>query len=468
MNPFKQMRDWFIGDYLSKTEDVFEKAKIELTYNYSLFFFSTGLLFYGNLIANELWYHFYIITFACISLGTILFVLKYSQNRELAANWYVIQQIITSTVSVFIQEFKPDMSSGLWTISFILYVVFVFGVKRAIIRIIPFVLIFIPVIIIAAINKTIDLGIPDSQQLPNQAFVTIVPFSLCVYLVFVFVNTNSKAEKQIQDQKFSLAKNNAELEVQRRDSLASINYARRIQYAVLPNEETIYRNIPLSFIIYKPKDIVSGDFYWFHEIDKDNYIIACGDCTGHGVPGALMTVIGNNLLNQTIIENKITEPSKILTELDRLITITLKQQKEHEYYVQDGMDIALMKVNKAKKEIVFSGAKRLAIYIHNKTLEEIKGNKYSLGGMSDIVKIFEETNINYTEDDIIYLFTDGCTDQFGGEKGKKFSIKQLRELLISIHTKKPGDQKQLLENALENWKGNHEQVDDILLIGIKF
>lgn len=426
------------------------------------------MFFYGNLIANQLWYHFYIITFACLSLISIPLILKFRQNVEQAANWYVCQQIFTSGVSVYIQEFKPDMSSGLWTTSFVLYVVFVFGAKKAIIRILPFLCIFIAVIVLSALDIKLDLGIPDNQQLPNEVFVTLIPFSLCVYVVFVFVRTNTQAEKQIRKQQIQLESSNLQLEQQRRDVVSSINYARRIQSAVLPQDETIFRSIPLSFILYTPKDIVSGDFYWFHEIDRDSYIIACADCTGHGIPGALMTVIGNNLLNQSVIDNKITQPSKILTELDRLITLTLKQQKEHEHYVQDGMDLTLMKVDKSKKEAIISSAKRPVIFIHNKEVQEIKGSKFSLGGTISGCKVFHETTLNYLEDDIMYLFTDGYTDQFGGEKGKKFSSKRFKELLFEIHKLPMAEQRQKLETALEKWKGDLEQIDDILVTGIRF
>jgi serine phosphatase RsbU (regulator of sigma subunit) len=173
---------------------------------------------------------------------------------------------------------------------------------------------------------------------------------------------------------------------------------------VLPQEESIYRSIPLSFILYKPKDIVSGDFFWFHEIDKDNYIIVCADFTGHGVPGAFMTVIGSSLLNQIVIDNKITKPSTILYELDKLINITLKQRKEHEHYVQDGMDLALLKVDKSKNEFIFTSAKRPAILISNKQMQEFKGSKFTLGGMVSGEKVFEEIKMKYTEDDVIYMF----------------------------------------------------------------
>lgn len=273
--------------------------------------------------------------------------------------------------------------------------------------------------------------------------------------------------KQILTSKKEIEDKTKELEIINKDVTDSINYAKRIQYAVLPHEETIYRTIPLSFIYYKPKAIVSGDFFWFHEINKDEYILVCADCTGHGVPGAFMTVIGSSLLNQTVIDNKITEPSKILLELDKQINFTLKQQKDNSISVQDGMDLSLIKVNKAKKEFIITGAKRPVAFIRDKQLQELKGSKFSIGGMRTDEKKFDEIKINYQEDDMLYFYTDGFTDQFGGEKGKKFSSKRLKEHFLNIHRLSVSEQKQNLDSTMKNWMNTLEQVDDMLVIGIK-
>src|ERR1051326_463193 len=299
-----------------------------------------------------------------------------------------------------------------------------------------------------------------------QNFMT-AGFFLMVIILF-YEQGKQKFLKELIKGKTEIEAQKKELESKNKDITDSINYAKRIQHAVLPNEETINRNIPLSFILFAPRDIVSGDFYWFHEIDKDNYIIVCADCTGHGVPGAMMTVIGSNLLSQIVVDNKITQPSQILLVLDNFINLTLKQQKEHEHFVQDGMDLALLKVDKKNKEFIFSSAKRPAIFIRNKEVREFKGSKHTLGGMITGCKVFSETKMNFREDDIIYFYTDGYTDQFGGPKGKKFSSKQLKEVLLNIHRKKMPEQKETLAATMENWKGSHEQVDDILVMGIKF
>ncbi|MES2762818.1 MAG: SpoIIE family protein phosphatase [Bacteroidota bacterium] len=299
-----------------------------------------------------------------------------------------------------------------------------------------------------------------------ENFSWVYVFECCMAFMFIYVIGNNFKSEHATYQKMILH-SNQELESQKQDIISSINYAKRIQTAILPHEETISRSLPLYFILYRPKDIVSGDFYWFHEIDKDSCIFVCADCTGHGVPGAFMTVIASNLLNQTVIDNKIYKPSDILYEVDKLLNVTLKQDKER-LGVQDGMDLTLIKINKNKKELTITSAKRPVFFIANNELQEFKGSKTSIGGMREGEKKFEEFTISYKEDDMLYLFTDGYHDQFGGEKGKKYSTKRLKEKLFSIHKDTIYEQKDKLEREIMNWKGDLEQVDDICIAGIRF
>lgn len=319
--------------------------------------------------------------------------------------------------------------------------------------------------------RTDIMAVAPSYFLMNYVMATIF------LMIFMSVHENIKekylkevitAKTMVEAKSIELENKNKELESKNRDITDSIQYAKKIQFAVLPHEEMIYRSIPLSFILYKPRDIVSGDFFWLNEIDRDHYILACADCTGHGVPGALMAVIGNSLLNQIVVENKIFNPSDILLELDKRINTTLKQEKERMLTVQDGMDISLLKVDKEKKEFIFSSAKRYAVFIRDHQLQEFKGSNSSLGGMKIEQKKFDDIKINFKEDDMIYLFTDGFADQFGGEKRKKFSNKQLKEILFSIHELPMKEQRQKLENDFDTWKGNLEQIDDVLMMGVRF
>ncbi|MCB0410669.1 MAG: SpoIIE family protein phosphatase, partial [Flavobacteriales bacterium] len=267
--------------------------------------------------------------------------------------------------------------------------------------------------------------------------------------------------------RLKLEESKFEIEEKNKEILDSINYAKRIQFALLPPKNVFKELFPNSFLIYKPKDIVSGDFYYFNEISKDEYIFVCADCTGHGVPGAFMTVIGSSLLNQTIIDKKIHSPSQILQELDKQINFILKQQLSNNETVQDGMDLNIVRVNKEKNEFVVSSAKRPIVYVNNGELQKIAGSKYSLGGMGVGEKVFEEVKIKYTQNDLLYMYSDGYVDQFGGDKGKKFSTKRLMDLILTIKTKNIQQQKVAVEQSINTWMQNHEQVDDILFVGIK-
>ncbi len=436
MNKLKQ---WFIGDYLAKTDDVFERSKIELLYNYCVAYFTLGSIFYIGLMVKDLWYHAAVVTFAVISLLSIPFILKYTKNVKKAANLFTFQQILVSCGNIFLQEGKADLSAGFWMSLFILLAFFLYDRKWG-------VGLILIMGIISGVSGALSqlIKIPGNRPLESTPDVIIFPVLLIIIVVWMFIKSRSDAENYIRKQGKMLEESKKELEIKNKDVTDSINYAQKIQKAVLPHEETIYRSVPLAFILFKPKDIVSGDYFWFHEIDKDNYIMVCGDCTGHGVPGAFMTVIGSNLFNQTVIDNKIYSPSKILLEVDRLLNSTLKQDSEKLHGVQDGMDLSLFKVNKASKEITITSAKRPVVFIRDKQLQDIKPSKFSLGGMNSGDKVFDEIKINYKEDDMFYFFTDGFVDQFGGEKGKKYSSKRLKEKFMEIHLSTIQDQKQML------------------------
>jgi serine phosphatase RsbU (regulator of sigma subunit) len=251
-----------------------------------------------------------------------------------------------------------------------------------------------------------------------------------------------------------------------KDITDSINYARRLQYAILPDEKVITACLPESFVLYKPKDIVSGDFYWFHhKSDSDVCILAAVDCTGHGVPGAFMSMIGNFHLNSTVVDQEISDPAEILVTLDKKVCKVLKQESE-EAATKDGMEISLCIINTRKREINFVSAMRPLYMIRDKEFIEIKGNKFSIGGyMPD--KIFQTHQVTLKPGDTFYLTSDGFADQTGGEAGKKFMSKKLKELLMEIQSCTMSEQRTRLEEAFEKWRGRHAQVDDVLVIGVR-
>ncbi len=259
-----------------------------------------------------------------------------------------------------------------------------------------------------------------------------------------------------------------ELEIQNKNKkiTESINYAKRIQNAILPNNRIISKALPDSFILYKPRDVVSGDFPWFVQM-KDEIFIAAVDCTGHGVPGALLSLIGYFLLNDIVRSRKITEPGKILDMLDEGVTTTLRQDEDAT--TKDGMDIALCKINLAKREVEYAGAHRPLYVMKGGVMNEVKGNKFPIGG--GIFKNqtnFTNTKIKLEKGDSIYFSSDGFPDQFGGEEGRKFGPKRVREIVEQIHTSSMPNAMKIFDQQWETWRGNTKQTDDVLLIGIKF
>lgn len=260
------------------------------------------------------------------------------------------------------------------------------------------------------------------------------------------------------------------IEEKNKDITESIRYSKRIQQAVLPSAERLVKHFPDSFILNKPKDIVGGDFAWFSERDK-KIVVAAVDCTGHGVPGAFMSVIGNSFLNEIVNERKMTRPDVVLEVLRESIIRSLKQRSRETGEPQgmkDGMDIAVIRYDLETKVLSFSGAKNPLYLIRDGELIVFKGDRFPIGVDADGVLIpFEGHEIPVQKGDCVYIFSDGYPDQFGGPKGKKFKYKQFQELLLSIHDKEMEVQKIILEEALEKWRGSLEQVDDILVIGIR-
>src|SRR5688572_24893613 len=259
-----------------------------------------------------------------------------------------------------------------------------------------------------------------------------------------------------------------ELEIQNKNKkiTESINYAKRIQNAILPNNRVINKALADSFILYKPRDVVSGDFPWFVQT-KDEIFIAAVDCTGHGVPGALLSLIGYFLLNDIVRSRKITEPGKILDMLDEGVTTTLRQDEDST--TKDGMDIALCKINLVQGEIEYAGAHRPLYMMRNGAMEEIKGNKFPIGG--GIFKNqtnFTNTKVKLSKGDSIYFSSDGFPDQFGGPEGRKFGPKKVREIVEKIHKLPMQEAIQIFDQEWEGWRGDTKQTDDVLLIGIKF
>jgi len=246
----------------------------------------------------------------------------------------------------------------------------------------------------------------------------------------------------------------------------SIRYARQIQDALMPRTEQVQKLAPECFIFYQPKDVVSGDFYWM--VQKEHKVLlAVVDCTGHGVPGAFMSVLGNSLLNQIVAEQGHTDPDVILNELNRLTRDILHR---HDYATGsgDGMDMALCVFDTQKNELAFAGAKRSLVFVRQGKMEEIKAARVSIGElMLDDFNPFKKTVLPLNEVDMLYMYTDGYSDQFGGTNKQKFMVRRFKDLLLKIHDQPVMEQKNVLNQTLQDWQGGEEQVDDMLVVGLR-
>ncbi len=298
--------------------------------------------------------------------------------------------------------------------------------------------------------------------------ICILSIIVCIYLFIKYRTRKLAIEKQQLEGK--VEERTFELSLAFKEIKDSINYAKIIQDSILPLNSEIQNELPDSFVFYKPRDIVSGDFYWFHKNDNKTYF-AVVDCTGHGVPGAFMSMIGSSLLTEILNESKNPKAADILTKLHCRVRKALKQDRDS-VESHDGMELSLIIIDKNKMELNYAGARRPLYYfnmIENEfKFSEIKADKYPIGGnYNENVLDFTDHFISIQKGDTFYMFTDGYIDQFDRKNEKKFSSKKFKETLAQIQNLTMEEQHGELSTVLENWKGDCEQVDDILAIGIK-
>ncbi len=272
----------------------------------------------------------------------------------------------------------------------------------------------------------------------------------------------NRAKEKIEETNEMLQKSNEEIKEKNKNITASITYAKRIQEAMLPFKEKISKSLSRYFILFKPRDIVSGDFYWFAE-KNGKIIITAVDCTGHGVPGAFMSMIGSEILT-TIVNQGITKPSEILDLKNKYVQKALKQDQTDN---QDGMDMALCTIDKATKTVEYAGARNPLVYIKNGELFHIKADKQGIGGKkTSLEQSFTNHVISYADTETyFYIFSDGFQDQFGGPKNRKFMIKRMKELFLEHHLKPMHEQEKIYNYTIESWMKDVEQTDDIIVIG---
>jgi len=314
-----------------------------------------------------------------------------------------------------------------------------------------------------------ELGKAKLQQ--NKIVLVFVGIAVAFLLAFAVFILRSNRQKQkanelLLAQKTEIETQRDEIDIKNKHITDSIRYAQRIQQAILPPEAMINRYVPEGFILFKPKDIVSGDFYWLDKIG-DVLLFSAVDCTGHGVPGAFMSIVGSSILNQAVHEKNLIKPNEILNFLGAKIFETL-QRHDDENSVKDGMDLALCALNYETMILEFAGVHNPMYIIRNNEVLQFKPDKHPIGEpFNEEFASYENTEIPLQKNDIIYVFSDGMVDQFGGPNRKKFLSKRFRETLLEIQTLSMTDQKNILNEVFEEWRGDIEQYDDVCIIGIK-
>jgi serine phosphatase RsbU (regulator of sigma subunit) len=315
----------------------------------------------------------------------------------------------------------------------------------------------------------------NSALIERDKIVKIALFSglgLLVLLAFVLLKglrqkkrdneVISSQNLELESQKKEIKKQHEQLEIHFQEIRDSITYAERIQKAILPPLDYFYKMIPDSFVLYKPKDIVAGDFYWLETVG-DRIIFAAADCTGHGVPGAKVSVVCHNALNRAVREFNCTSPAAILDKTRNLVIETFEKSNEN---VKDGMDIAICALEKGSNKLEFAGANNRLYLIRNNEITDVKGDKQPIGQYAD-PEPFTNHELHIEENDHIYIFSDGYPDQFGGPDNKKLKYKAFKQILLNHIHQPMNEQLTSLDEAFENWRGKFEQVDDVCVIGLK-
>jgi serine phosphatase RsbU (regulator of sigma subunit) len=270
----------------------------------------------------------------------------------------------------------------------------------------------------------------------------------------------------IHNEKERIEKLKTQVEYRHKEIIDSVHYAKKIQQAILPSQELVSALLPDSFVFFNPKNIVSGDFFWVHRIDEHTVLYAAVDCTGHGVPGAFMSIMGYHLLEQIVVKNQLDQPSLILNELTKSVIKSLKQTNELGS-VKDGMDIALCKIDFQNYTLEYAGAHNSLYLIRNGSLTETKADRKSVGISASKSIEFSNHTMNLEKGDCLYIFSDGYVDQKGGPENTKFFYQPFKELLLEIHQESMQKQKQKLQSVISEWKGDKGQIDDMLIIGLR-
>lgn len=469
MNPISKFKSFIIGDALLSTEDPFQQVKVQVLFNFTLFFLVLNIP-YSIVSYLQSTFHFLLAMSSSLALATVFVILKKVKNIKWAVYFYIINHLIQNFIHFIINNGIIELQGILFFLLIILFgfllVDKVFGFSL---------LLFVLVMYFIGTYNTQSghalFSVPDSYGDPTneqvRTYFTVIPLLLNAFLISQFVGAKQKAEQKIKEQKVQLELAYEEMTIQKHDIISSINYAQKIQLAVLPALETVSRNIPQSFILYKPKDIVSGDFYWYSKQGHESFIVVA-DCTGHGVPGAFLSMVGSTLLNEIIIHKKIHDPALIINSLATGLSGTLANKEKDELNT-DGMDISICKIDHITRKLYFAGANQSIFIVDNYNTKEIKPQISSINGIFAIDKTEKITSVEIDLRDgiMVYMSTDGYVDQIGEETQKKYLTSRYEKLLGQIHTLSVEKQKYMLEETFDEWKGDSKQIDDVLIIGFK-
>lgn len=316
----------------------------------------------------------------------------------------------------------------------------------------------------------------NSQLTVEEIMVSggLLTFSVAIFSILL-IRMRFKLTKKELVARFALEESKHELQEKNDEIVDSINYAKRIQSALIPQQSALQKILPESFVLFKPKDIVSGDFYWATDLntttetekDKDKLVLfSVADCTGHGVPGAFMSIIGLKVFNQSVQQPDVNTTGQALDYLNHEVFNAVNKHSEGDNIIRDGMDVALCAINYKTLKLNFSGANNPVYIVRDKQLHEIKGDKRPIGSYEDD-NIFTDNEYQLVKNDMIFIFSDGYADQFGGPKGKKLKYKPFKEMLIANSDKNVDEQRNQLDNLFENWRGDLEQLDDVCIMGVK-
>ena len=300
----------------------------------------------------------------------------------------------------------------------------------------------------------------------------VIATGLMILLIIIFYRERAQRkvkeylESELQERTREVVRQKEEIEVKNREITDSINYAQRIQAGLLPSKDKLKEVFDGAFTFYRPRDIVSGDFYWFDQVTEDKFILVCADSTGHGVPGAFMSMIGSALIQEIVRRDEVTRPSQVLSTLDFEISKILNQSTDDDS-TSDGMDLVVCEFNIKTRLLRFASAMRPVVLMMDGEQYYIRGNKSSVGGDISTEKYFDDQEYYLKKGDLVYLFSDGYPDQFGGPQGKKLKIIRLRNLIEEVKELTMDEQFEVVSEFFDDWKGDQDQVDDVLFIGIQ-